>query len=109
MLWGMMARYTSADVVVVGLIGERSREEFVERILGAGGLAKAVVVAAADIDRRKMTTVGQLARQYQMPVEDRSRRVGDRVVGIVALDQHRVQGGDAARALDTVAGALTQR
>jgi flagellum-specific ATP synthase len=47
-LLGMMARYTSADVVVVGLIGERSREvkEFVERILGPGGLAKAVVVAA---------------------------------------------------------------
>ena len=47
-LLGMMARYTSADVVVVGLIGERSREvkEFVERILGNDGLAKAVVVAA---------------------------------------------------------------
>jgi flagellum-specific ATP synthase len=47
-LLGMMARYTSADVVVVGLIGERSREvkEFVERILQADGLAKAVVVAA---------------------------------------------------------------
>lgn len=47
-LLGMMARYTSADVVVVGLIGERSREvkEFVERILGPDGLKKAVVVAA---------------------------------------------------------------
>ncbi len=47
-LLGMMARYTSADVVVVGLIGERGREvkEFVERILGPEGLAKAVVVAA---------------------------------------------------------------
>src|SRR5579872_3153919 len=47
-LLGMMARYTSADVVVVGLIGERGREvkEFVERILGPDGLAKAVVVAA---------------------------------------------------------------
>jgi flagellum-specific ATP synthase len=47
-LLGMMARYTSADIVVVGLIGERSREvkEFVDRILGTGGLAKAVVVAA---------------------------------------------------------------
>jgi flagellum-specific ATP synthase len=35
-LLGMMARYTSADVIVVGLIGERGREvkEFVERILG---------------------------------------------------------------------------
>jgi flagellum-specific ATP synthase len=47
-LLGMMARYTSADVVVVGLIGERSREvkEFVDRILGVDGLTKAVVVAA---------------------------------------------------------------
>jgi flagellum-specific ATP synthase len=35
-LLGMMARYTTADVIVVGLIGERGREvkEFVERILG---------------------------------------------------------------------------
>jgi flagellum-specific ATP synthase len=47
-LLGMMARYTSADVVVVGLIGERGREvkEFIENILGAEGLAKSVVVAA---------------------------------------------------------------
>jgi flagellum-specific ATP synthase len=47
-LLGMMARYTGADVVVVGLIGERSREvkEFVDRILRSDGLAKAVVVAA---------------------------------------------------------------
>jgi flagellum-specific ATP synthase len=47
-LLGMMARYTSADVVVVGLIGERGREvkEFVDGILGPAGLAKAVVVAA---------------------------------------------------------------
>jgi flagellum-specific ATP synthase len=47
-LLGMMARYTSADVVVVGLIGERGREvkEFVERTLGVGGLTKAIVVAA---------------------------------------------------------------
>jgi flagellum-specific ATP synthase len=47
-LLGMVARYTSADVVVVGLIGERGREvkEFVERTLGTSGLAKAVVVAA---------------------------------------------------------------
>jgi flagellum-specific ATP synthase len=47
-LLGMMARYTSADAVVVGLVGERGREvrEFVEGILGTDGLAKAVVVAA---------------------------------------------------------------
>jgi flagellum-specific ATP synthase len=47
-LLGMMARYTSADVIVVGLIGERGREvkEFVDRILGPEDRARAVVVAA---------------------------------------------------------------
>ena len=47
-LLGMMARYTQADVIVVGLIGERGREvkEFIEDILGAEGRARAVVVAA---------------------------------------------------------------
>ena len=47
-LLGMMARYTEADVIVVGLIGERGREvkEFIEDILGAEGLARSVVVAA---------------------------------------------------------------
>jgi flagellum-specific ATP synthase len=47
-LLGMMARYTSADVIVVGLIGERGREvkEFVERILGPDGRRRSVVVAS---------------------------------------------------------------
>lgn len=46
-LLGMMARFTSADVIVVGLIGERGREvkEFVERILGPKDRKRAVVVA----------------------------------------------------------------
>jgi hypothetical protein len=46
-LLGMMTRYTAADVIVVGLIGERGREvkEFVENILGPEGLNRAVVVA----------------------------------------------------------------
>jgi len=48
MLLGMMARYTAADVVVVGLIGERGREvkDFIENILGEEGLQRAAVVAA---------------------------------------------------------------
>ena len=47
-LLGMMTRGTTADVVVVGLIGERGREvkEFIEEILGAEGRARSVVVAA---------------------------------------------------------------
>ncbi len=46
-LLGMMTRYTRADVIVVGLIGERGREvkEFVEDNLGQAGLARSVVVA----------------------------------------------------------------
>ena len=45
---GMMARYTSADVNVIALIGERGREvnEFLERDLGPAGLARSVVVVA---------------------------------------------------------------
>jgi flagellum-specific ATP synthase len=47
-LLGMMARYTAADVIVVGLIGERGREvkEFIEDILEQQGRARSVVVAA---------------------------------------------------------------
>ena len=47
-LLGMMARYTHADVVVVGLIGERGREvkEFIDEILGEEGMARSAVVAA---------------------------------------------------------------
>ncbi|WLS94284.1 flagellar protein export ATPase FliI [Gilliamella apis] len=51
-LLGMMARYTKADIIVVGLIGERGREvkDFIENILGEEGLARSVVVAApADV------------------------------------------------------------
>lgn len=46
-LLGMMTRYTSAEVIVVALVGERGREvrEFVEDILGPAGLARAIVVA----------------------------------------------------------------
>ena len=47
-LLGLMTRQTVADVVVVGLIGERSREvrEFVDMSLGKEGLQKAVLVIA---------------------------------------------------------------
>jgi len=46
-LLGMLARSADADVVVVGLVGERGREvrDFIERDLG-DGLSRAVVVVA---------------------------------------------------------------
>ncbi len=47
-LLGAIARGTSADVVVVALVGERGREvsEFIDRSLGSVGRARAVVVVA---------------------------------------------------------------
>lgn len=46
-LLGMMTRFTEADVIVVGLIGERGREvkEFIDQILGHAGIGRSVVVA----------------------------------------------------------------
>lgn len=47
-LIGMMARFTEAEIIVVGLIGERGREvkDFIENILGAEGLKRSIVIAA---------------------------------------------------------------
>jgi flagellum-specific ATP synthase len=47
-LLGMMARYTNADVVVIGLVGERGREvqEFLASDLGAEGTARSIVVVS---------------------------------------------------------------
>jgi flagellum-specific ATP synthase len=47
-LLGMMARYTSADVNVIGLVGERGREVrgFIEKDLGEEGLKRSVVVVS---------------------------------------------------------------
>ena len=62
----MMARYTAADVIVVGLIGERGREvkEFIERILGRagtralGGGRHAGRLPAADAPARRLAGHG---------------------------------------------------
>jgi flagellum-specific ATP synthase len=47
-LLSMLARYTAADVAVIGLVGERGREvqEFLQDDLGPAGLARSVVVVA---------------------------------------------------------------
>ncbi|MDH5632748.1 MAG: flagellar protein export ATPase FliI [Gammaproteobacteria bacterium] len=48
MLLGMMTRFTEAEVIVVGLIGERGREvkEFIEKNLGKQGMSRSVVIAS---------------------------------------------------------------
>lgn len=59
-LLGMMTRFTAADVVVVGLVGERGREvkEFIEETLGSAGMARAVVVATPADDTPLMRMHG---------------------------------------------------
>jgi flagellum-specific ATP synthase len=69
-LLGMLTRNTKADVVVIGLIGERGREvqEFIQQTLGEEGLAKAVVVAApanvSPVLRLKATNLTHLIAEY---------------------------------------------
>ncbi len=61
-LLGMMARFTEADVIVVGLIGERGREvkEFIEHSLGEAGLKRSVVIASPADDPPLMRLHGAL-------------------------------------------------
>lgn len=61
-LLGMVTRYTNADVVVVGLIGERGREvnDFVRHNLGEEGLKRAVVVATPADDPPLMRLHGAM-------------------------------------------------
>ncbi|HNI23585.1 MAG TPA: flagellar protein export ATPase FliI [Plasticicumulans sp.] len=77
-LLGMMTRFTEADVIVVGLIGERGREvqEFIQEILGAEGLARAVVVAApADDPPLKRLQGANLATRIAEYFRDQGRQV----------------------------------
>ncbi|MDG6777635.1 flagellar protein export ATPase FliI [Thiomicrorhabdus sp. zzn3] len=61
-LLGMMTRYTNADVVVVGLVGERGREvnDFVRNNLGEEGLKRSVVVATPADDPPLMRLHGAM-------------------------------------------------
>jgi flagellum-specific ATP synthase len=69
-LLGMLTRFTKADVVVIGLIGERGREvqAFISESLGAEGLAKSVVVAApanvSPVLRLKATHMTHVIAEY---------------------------------------------
>ncbi len=69
-LMGMLTRYTKADVVVIGLIGERGREvnDFIRESLGTEGLAKSVVIAApanvSPVLRLRATNLAHLIAEY---------------------------------------------
>lgn len=69
-LMGMLTRFTEADVVVIGLIGERGREvqAFIEESLGPEGLKKSVLVAApanvSPVLRLKATQMTHVIAEY---------------------------------------------
>jgi flagellum-specific ATP synthase len=69
-LLGMMTKYTNADIVVIGLIGERGREvkEFITETLGPDGLAKSIVVASpaneSPVLRLRATLLAHLIAEY---------------------------------------------
>lgn len=69
-LLGKFARGVSSDVVVIALIGERGRElrEFIERVLGPQGMARAVVVTATSdqspLTRRRCAWTAMAVAEY---------------------------------------------
>lgn len=77
-LMGMIARNTAADVVVIGLIGERGREvqDFIQRNIGEAGLKKSVVVVATS-DRPALIKIraAHLATAMAEYFRDRGRDV----------------------------------
>jgi len=69
-LLGMIARSSTADVNVIGLVGERGREvrEFIEGSLGPEGMARSVVIVATSdqpaIQRLKAAFVATAVAEY---------------------------------------------
>lgn len=77
-LMGMMTKFTTADVVVVGLVGERGREvkEFIDHILGEEGLRRAVVVASPADDAPLMRLrASQLSSRIAEYYRDQGKNV----------------------------------
>lgn len=77
-LLGMMTRYTNADVIVVGLVGERGREvrDFLDHSLGEEGRCRAVVVATpADRSPMQRLRGAWLATSIAESFRDRGKNV----------------------------------
>ncbi len=102
-LLGDLARGNAADVIVIGLVGERGRElrHFVEDVLGPVGMAKSVVIAATS-DRAPQ--VRRRCALAAMTVAEHFRDMGKQVLLIIDsvtrfCEAHRevaVAGGEPA-------------
>jgi len=92
-LLGQMSRYSSADVSVIALIGERNREvrDFIEHELGPDGLKRSVLVVATS----------------DQPAPLRIRAA---FVALAVAEYFRDQGADALLVMDSVTRlAMAQR
>lgn len=76
-LMGMLARSAQADVIVVGLIGERGREvrEFIERDLGSGLSRSVVIVATGDESPLMRVRAAMAATAVSESFRSRGKRV----------------------------------
>ncbi len=79
---GMMTRYTDADVIVIGLIGERGREvnDFIQRNLGEEGKRKSVVVVSTSNEPALMRV---RAAQGAMTIAEYFRDRGKNVLFLI--------------------------
>lgn len=81
-LLSMMARYTEADIAIIGLVGERGREvqEFLEDDLGAEGLKKSIVVVATGDEPALMR---RQAAYMTLALAEHFRREGAQVLCLI--------------------------
>ena len=81
-LMSMIAKYTHADVAVIGLVGERGREvqEFIEDDLGVEGLSRSVVVVATSDEAPLMR---RQAAYTTLAIAEHFRRQGKEVLCMI--------------------------
>ena len=107
---GAAAIGADGDQIAVLLIGRIHLLEAIREIelLARRDLMHGAADGGLDVDGRIQPVLGQPARQHDVAVEDGARRVGDRIVLIVAFRQHRIERRDRSDAAVAVAGALDQ-
>src|SRR3954468_6355449 len=86
------------DQVLLLLVGGHELAQAAPGLLdlARGDLRGEARDALEDVDRRVVPGVGEVAAEDDVAVEDRAGGVGDRLVHVVAVDEHGVEGGDRA-------------